>query len=108
MGASEAANFTSGVQACGFKCLKLVVGTSSCVAFNYQEIDGLAACQLLTEEGLTKPAIAKAVPIFEVSESKRDALGFTALDCYAKKAFMGSHPSGPLKTEVVRQVTLEA
>jgi len=96
-----------GPAACARKCFSLVTGTDSCVAFNYQYADGLAACQLLTEEGLTKPALAKAVPIFEVSESKLEAQKITAVDCWAKKAFMGSHPNGPLHAEVVKQVTVD-
>jgi len=96
-----------GKEACAAKCFSLVTGTDQCVGFNYQAINELAACQLLTEKGLTKPALSKAVPIFEVSNTKKDAMKLTALDCYTKKAFMGSHPSGPLNTEVVKQVTVD-
>lgn len=96
-----------GKEACAAKCFSLVTGTDACVGFNYQAINELAACQLLTEKGLTKPAMSKAVPIFEVSNTKKDAMKLTALDCYTKKAVMGSHPAGPLKTEVVKQVTVD-
>lgn len=96
-----------GVASCARKCFSLVTGTDACVGFNYQSINGLAACQLLTEAGLTKPGIAKSVPIFEVSESKIDAMKLEALDCWVKKAFMGSHPAGPLKVDVVKQVTTD-
>lgn len=96
-----------GKAACAAKCFSLITGTDQCVGFNYQETEEFAACQLLTEKGLTKPAMAKAVPIFEVSNTKKDAMKLTALDCYTKKAFMGSHPSGPLKTEVVKQITVD-
>jgi len=98
---------STGKASCASKCFSLVTGTDQCVGFNYQSINGLAACQLLTEKGLTKPVIAKAVPIFEVSQSKIDAMKLSALDCYTKKAFMGSHPAGPLKVEVVKQVTVD-
>jgi hypothetical protein len=96
-----------GKEACAAKCFSLITGTDQCVGFNYQSINELAACQLLTEKGLTEPSISKAVPIFEVSNTKKDAMKLTALDCYTKKAFMGSHPSGPLKTDVVKQVTVD-
>jgi len=96
-----------GKEACAAKCFSLVTGTDQCVGFNYQSINELASCQLLTEKGLTKPALSKSVPIFEVSNTKKDAMQLTALDCYTKKAFMGSHPAGPLKTEVVKQVTVD-
>jgi len=93
--------------ACATKCFGLVTGTDACVGFNYQAIDELAACQLLTEKGLTKPALSKSVPIFEVSNSKMEKMKLTDISCYTKKAFMGSHPSGPLGSEVVKQITVD-
>lgn len=97
----------NGPSTCAEKCFGLITGTGQCVAFNYQEIGDLQSCQLLTEEGLTKPAIQKAVPIFEMSKSKRDKAGLKDMGCYAKKVFMSSHPSGALKTTVVRQITVD-
>jgi len=97
----------SSMAACATKCFSLITGTDHCVGFNYQAIEDLAACQLLTEKGLTKPALSKSVPIFEVSNSKKEKMTLTDLSCYTKKAFMGSHPSGPLQTEVVKQITVD-
>lgn len=93
---------------CAERCLGLSTGLDACVAFNWQYKDGLAACQLLSGNGLVQPQIGKKVPIFEVSQSKIDSLKLASLDCYAQKKFMGSHPSGPLKTEVLHQVIVEA
>lgn len=97
----------TGKAACAGKCFSLVTGTDHCVGFNYQSINGLSACQLLTEHGLTKPGITQSVPIFEVSQTKIDDMKLSDLDCYTKKAFMGSHPGGPLKTDVVKKVTVD-
>jgi len=93
---------------CADRCLGLSTGVEACVAFNWQYHDGLAACQLLSGNGLIQPTIGKKVPIFEVSQTKVDAMGLASLDCYAKKMFMSSHPKGPLKTEVLHQVIVEA
>jgi len=93
--------------ACADRCLSLSSGTSSCVAFNYQYREGLASCQLLSAGGLVQPMLAKAVPIFEVSKSKRDAMGLASLGCYAHGAFLAGHPRGPLGTHVVRSVVVE-
>lgn len=88
-------------EGCASKCLSLSSGTNACAAFNYQYKDGLAACQLLSGEGLVEPRIAKAIPVFEVSKSKRDAMGLASLGCYASGSFVAGHPRGPLGVEVV-------
>lgn len=94
--------------ACATRCLSLSTGTQACSAFNYQYKDGLAACQLLTADGVVEPddAITAAVPIFEVSETKRDAMGITSMGCYAHGSFTAGHPKGPLGTKVVREITV--
>jgi len=94
--------------ACATRCLSLSTGTQACSAFNYQYKDGLAACQMLTSEGVVEPddAITAAVPIFEVSETKRDAMGISTMGCYAHGRFTAGHPKGPLGTKVVREVTV--
>jgi len=92
---------------CAGHCLSKSTGTDACVAFNYQYKDGLAACQLLKAEGLVQPMIAKAVPIFEVSQSKLHAWNMTSFGCYAHWAFLGGHPQGPLGTKVIREVVAE-
>lgn len=91
--------------ACAEKCLGESVGMGGCVGFNYQYYEGLAACQLLTSEGLTEPLLLKAVPIFEVSDSKKASMGITSIACYVHGAFVAGHPQGPLGTEVIRELT---
>jgi len=104
-GASYAAVAEDSPARCGNDCLSKSTGTESCVGFNYQYKDGLATCQLLTAGGLVQPTINKAVPIFEVSESKMSAMGITSMGCYATGAFLQGHPRGPLKAEVLREIT---
>jgi len=92
---------------CGNYCLSQSTGVDHCVAFNYQYRDGLASCQFLRSEGLVEPAdsLSKAVPIFEVSETKRDAMGISSMGCYAHGAFTAGHKSGPLGTKVIKEVS---
>lgn len=92
---------------CGNHCLTLSTGVDHCVAFNYQYREGIAACQFLRSEGLVEPAdsLSKAVPIFEVSATKRDAMGISSMGCYAHGAFTAGHKSGPLGTKVVKEVS---
>jgi len=94
--------------ACAARCLELSTGTQACAAFNYQYQDGTAACQMLTAEGVVEPddAINAAVPIFEVSETKRDAMKIKSMGCYAHGRFTAGHPKGPLGTKVIREVTV--
>jgi hypothetical protein len=89
---------------CASRCLTLNV--ASCAGFNYQYAGGLTTCQLLSSDGIVQPktTIAHAVPIFEVSNAKRDSLGITSLGCYTHGAFMAGHPRGPLGTYVVKEV----
>jgi len=96
-------------EGCASRCLSLSSGTNSCAAFNYQYKDGLAACQLLSGEGLVEPrsSLMKAIPVFEVSKSKRDAMGLASLGCYASGSFVAGHPKGPLGVEVVKKVVVE-
>lgn len=102
--ASNAANASgvSGPATCAAKCLGYP--SQACAAFNYQSSGGWSACQLLSSEGLVKPSISKAIPIFEISDTKRDDMGFDSIACYANKAFINGHPQGPLKASVVRTV----
>jgi hypothetical protein len=95
---------------CASKCLSLAAGTEYCAAFNYQYKDGLAACQLLTANGVVEPddAINGQVPIFEVSKTKRDAMGIESMGCYAHGRFTAGHPRGPLGTHVVKEVIVSA
>lgn len=94
--------------ACATRCLELSTGTQACAAFNYQYKDGLATCQMLTADGVVEPAdaLSAAVPIFEVSETKRDAMKITSMGCYAHGRFTSGHPKGPLGTKVIREVTV--
>lgn len=94
-------------EGCASKCLSLSSGTNACAAFNYQYKDGLATCQLLSGTGLVQPRLRKAIPVFEVSKSKRDAMGFASLGCYASGSFVAGHPKGPLGVEVVKKVVKE-
>jgi len=94
-------------EGCASRCLSLSSGVNACAAFNYQYKDGLAACQLLSGEGLVEPRLLKAIPVFEVSKSKRDAMGLASLDCYASGSFMAGHPKGPLGVEVIKKVVVE-
>jgi hypothetical protein len=92
---------------CGNHCLSMSTGVDQCVGFNYQYKDGLAACQLLTAKGIVEPAdiLSKAIPVFEVSNTKRDAMGIANMGCWAHGAFTEGHRSGPLKTHVVKEVS---
>lgn len=94
--------------ACATRCLGLSTGNEACAAFNYQYKDGLATCQMLTAEGVVEPddAINAAVPIFEVSETKRNQMGVSSMGCYAHGRFTAGHPKGPLGLKVVREVTI--
>jgi hypothetical protein len=106
-GESYAAVAKDDPAACATRCLQLSSGTEACAAFNYQYKDGLATCQMLTAEGIVTPAdaINAAVPIFEVSETKRDDMGIASMGCYAHGRFTEGHPKGPLGIKVVREVT---
>mmetsp|Transcript_114886 Transcript_114886/g.199039 ORF Transcript_114886/g.199039 Transcript_114886/m.199039 type:complete len:478 (-) Transcript_114886:96-1529(-) len=93
--------------ACANQCLLLSSGTGACAAFNYASKDGLATCQLLTANGLVEPAdsLGKAVPILEVSNTKASAdMGLSSLGCYGHGAFRAGSATGPLGTEVIRQI----
>jgi len=105
-GQSFAAESDDNPATCASKCLSLSTGTEACAAFNYQYKDGLAACQLLTATGVVEPsdAINAAVPIFEVSKTKRDAMGISSMGCYAHGRFTAGHPKGPLGIKVVKEV----
>lgn len=91
---------------CADRCLSLSTGLQACVAFNYQHKGGLAACQLLMQEGLLQPkdSISMSVPIFEVDAAKATAMGLSSSACYAKIGFMAAHPKGSLGTVVVRTI----
>jgi len=107
-GESYAAVAEDDPKPCASRCLSLSTGTQACSAFNYQYKDGLATCQLLTSGGLVAPAdeINMAIPIFEVSKTKRDAMGIKSMGCYAHGAFTAGHPKGPLGTKVVKEITV--
>lgn len=109
-GQSYAAVTTDEPSVCGSHCLGLSTGVDACVAFNYQYKDGLAACQFLKAKGITSPktSMLKGVPIFEVSDTKRDAMEIASMGCYAHGAFLAGHPQGPLKADVIREVTIDA
>lgn len=106
-GESFAAVAEDNAAACATRCLELSTGTEACAAFNYQYKDGMATCQMLTANGIVEPddAINAAVPIFEVSKTKRDAMGVSSMGCYAHGRFTSGHPKGPLGTKVVREIT---
>lgn len=93
---------------CGNHCLGLSTGNSACVAFNFQYRNGLAACQFLEEKGLVEPksSLVLAIPIFEVSDTLMESMGLGALGCYTHGGFVSGHKHGPLKTEVIREVTV--
>lgn len=107
-GASYAAVGKDDPAACATRCLELSSGLQACSAFNYQYKDGLVTCQMLTADGLVTPddAINAAVPIFEVSETKRDDMGISSMGCYAHGRFTSGHPKGPLGIKVIREVTV--
>mmetsp|Transcript_130352 Transcript_130352/g.260006 ORF Transcript_130352/g.260006 Transcript_130352/m.260006 type:complete len:445 (-) Transcript_130352:22-1356(-) len=94
-------------EGCASQCLSLSSGTNACAAFNYQYKEGLATCQLLSGQGLVEPRLLSAIPIFEVSKSKRDAMGLASLGCYASGSFVAGHPRGPLGVEVIKKVVVE-
>merc|ERR1719181_2124900 len=83
-GESYAAVAKDDPAACATRCLELSTGTEACAAFNYQYRDGMATCQMLTAEGVVEPddALNAAVPIFEVSKTKRDDMGIASMGCY--------------------------
>jgi len=107
-GATFAAVAKDDPATCATRCLELSTGTQACAAFNYQHKDGLTTCQMLTAEGVVEPddALTAAVPIFEVSQTKRDDMGISSMGCYAHGRFTAGHPKGPLGTKVVREVTV--
>lgn len=92
---------------CADRCLSMSTGVGECVGFNYQYMGGLAACQLLSGEGLVKSMITMAVPVFEVTQSKISQMGLTSLSCYISEGWMAGHPRGPLKASPykIREVT---
>lgn len=92
--------------ACAARCMDLSI-SGGCVGFNYQEKDGFAACQMLGGDGVVEPkdSLLAKVPIFEVSDTKRDSLGLQSMGCFASHAFLAGHPRGPLKSTVIRSVT---
>lgn len=92
---------------CAARCMDLGV-SGGCVAFNYQEKDGLSACQLLSGMGVVEPqdSLLAKVPIFEVSDTKRGQLGIQSMGCHANRAFLAGHPRGPLNYTVIRSVTV--
>eukprot|EP00929_Paragymnodinium_shiwhaense_P012779 TRINITY_DN120679_c0_g1_i1.p2 TRINITY_DN120679_c0_g1~~TRINITY_DN120679_c0_g1_i1.p2 ORF type:complete len:476 (-),score=147.38 TRINITY_DN120679_c0_g1_i1:141-1568(-) len=92
---------------CGNHCLTLSTGVDHCVGFNYQYREGLAVCQFLQSEGIFEPddSLSKAIPIFEVSQTKRDAMGISSMGCYVHGAFTAGHKSGPLGTKVLKEVS---
>jgi len=96
-------------KACGSRCIGLSSGLNACAAFNYQAYEGLVTCQMLTAKGVVEQddAINAAVPIFEVSKTKRDAMQVTAMGCMAHGRFTAGHPKGPLGTKVIREVTVD-
>jgi len=100
----EAVRDKADVSVCGAKCLDM---QDKCVAFNVQFYKGLMSCQFLSREGLVRPALLFAVPIFEVSQSRQDKMSFGVIDCYAKKAFMMNNGRGKTKVETLKQVVVE-
>lgn len=90
---------------CGDVCLD--VG-DDCVGFNFQAKDGIFACQLLSDEGVFEQdmSLLDAYGVFEFSNTKVDAMGLDAFDCYLKKAFKVRN--GGLKQKVIDTVFLEA
>jgi hypothetical protein len=87
------------------KCADVCVASGDrCVGFNFQATSGAIACQMLSTEGVFSPedALADAFPIFEISKSKIDDLGYEAIDCYVTKSFLLRN--GGTKPSVVSQV----
>jgi hypothetical protein len=76
-----------------------VAAGDRCVGFNFQATSGAIACQMLSTEGVFSPddALSDAFPLFEISKSKIDDLGYDAIDCYVSKSFLlrngGTKPS---------------
>jgi hypothetical protein len=77
---------------------------SDCAAFNYQYKDGLMACQLLSKEGLTKPAFLFSIPVFEITNSMIKSINFDSVGCFAKTVFMKENGRGPTKVDVLKKV----
>jgi hypothetical protein len=110
LGESYAAVTGDDPATCASRCLSLSTGTEACAAFNYQYKDGLATCQLLTANGVVEPkdSLNFAVPIFEISKTKRDSMGISSMGCYAHGAFTAGHPRGPLGTKVIKEVIVQS
>jgi hypothetical protein len=77
-----------------------------CVGFNYQATSDAIACQMLSTEGVFSPddALSDAFPIFEISKSKIEDLGYESIDCYVTKSFRLRN--GGTKPSVVSQVIM--
>lgn len=95
-------------KACASRCIGLSTGLNACAAFNYQAYEGLVTCQMLTAQGIVErdDSITSAVPIFEVSQTKRNAMSIAEMGCMAHHRFTAGHPKGPLGTKVIREVTV--
>lgn len=100
----EAVREKADVTVCAAKCLDM---QDKCVAFNVQFYKGLLSCQFLSREGLTKPILIFAIPVFEVSQSRVDKMEFGVIDCYAKKSFMMNNGRGKTKIDTLKKVIVE-
>jgi hypothetical protein len=86
-------------------CSKTCLEDVNCMGYNVAVVDNAMSCTFLSREGLTQPAIAFAVPIFEISQTKVDALKFDQIACYMRKTFMNDNGRGKTKTDVKKRIT---
>jgi len=86
-------------------CSKTCLEDINCMGYNVAVVDQVMSCTFLSREGLTKPAIAFAVPVFEISQTKVDALKFDKIGCFMRKTFMNDNGRGKTKTDVKKRIT---
>lgn len=90
-----------GFALCADVCVALL---DECVGFNYQNVTGAVACQMLSKTGVYTPqgSLSDAFGIFEVSETQVGNLGYDRIDCFLKAAFLARN--GGVKPEVLATV----
>jgi len=99
---SETANSTVAAQRCTRTCMD---ATRDCMGYNLAQFEGVTACTFLTGEKLTRPGIADAVPLFEISQTKIDAMAFSKVGCFMRKTFMNDSGRGTTKQDVLKRLT---
>jgi len=86
--------------ACADAC---VAAGADCVGFNFQVVNGAAACQLLGDSSYVPAmSLAKRFGVIEVSELKVAVLGYERIGCYVQEAFLAK--DGGIKADVLAVV----